>query len=107
MIMVYGMSDVAGLMVLEKARSSFLGNGFGQPREFSEEMANRVDNSIKSILDERYLIVKEKLSKYKEAIEIMTKELLDIAIATNPKLKRLKREDLIDYYESDPERTLD
>jgi hypothetical protein len=35
------------------------------------------------------------------------KKLLDIAIAMNPKLKRLKREDLIDYYESDPERTYD
>jgi hypothetical protein len=35
---------------------------------------------------------------------LKTKELLDIAIATNPKLKR---EDLIKYYESDPERTFD
>jgi len=35
---------------------------------------------------------------------LKTKELLDIAIATNP---QLKREDLIEYYESDPERTFD
>jgi hypothetical protein len=35
---------------------------------------------------------------------LKTKELLDTAIATNP---QLKREDLIEYYESDPERTFD
>jgi hypothetical protein len=35
---------------------------------------------------------------------LKTKELLDIAIAMNP---QLKREDLIEYYESDPERTYD
>ena len=72
MVQVYGMSDVAGLMVLEKQRSSFLGGGMGgQAREYSEKMAEDMDRFIKVSLDERYVAVKERLEEYRDAIEKM------------------------------------
>ncbi len=71
MVQVYGMSDVAGLMVLEKQRSSFLGGGMPQAREYSDKMAEDMDTYIKSTLAEHYIAVKERLEEYRGAIEEM------------------------------------
>ncbi|MDX1296412.1 MAG: cell division protein FtsH, partial [Sulfurimonadaceae bacterium] len=71
MVQVYGMSDVAGLMVLEKQRSSFLGGGMQSAREYSDKMAEEMDVYIKSTLDEHYDAVKARLEEYRGAIEDM------------------------------------
>jgi cell division protease FtsH len=71
MVQVYGMSDVAGLMVLEKQRNSFLGGGMQSAREYSEKMAEDMDAYIKSALDEHYAGVKARLEEYRDAIEKM------------------------------------
>jgi cell division protease FtsH len=64
---IYGMSDIAGLMVLEKQRNTFL-NG-GTTKDYSDNMAEKLDEHIKSMLQERYVIVKERLEEYRECIE--------------------------------------
>jgi len=71
MVQTYGMSDIAGLMVLEKSRQSFLGGG-GQPaREYSDKMAEDMDNFIKTSLQEHYEEVVARLEEYRGAIENM------------------------------------
>lgn len=69
MVQMYGMSDVAGLMVLERQRSTFLGGGMTQAKEYSEKMAEEMDSFIKTTLAERYVVVKGRLEEYKDAIE--------------------------------------
>ncbi|MDD5052811.1 MAG: ATP-dependent zinc metalloprotease FtsH [Sulfuricurvum sp.] len=69
MVQMYGMSDVAGLMVLEKQRSSFLNGGMTQAREYSDKMAEDMDTFIKNSLAERYNDVKARLEEYRVAIE--------------------------------------
>jgi cell division protease FtsH len=71
MVQMYGMSDVAGLMVLERQRSTFLGGGMTQAKEYSEKMAEGMDSYIKSTLNERYEEVKIRLEEYRDAIEKM------------------------------------
>ena len=46
MVSIYGMSDVAGLMVLEKQRNTFL-NG-GTTKDYSEKMAEKLDEHLYS-----------------------------------------------------------
>ena len=75
MVQVYGMSDIAGLMVLEKQRQSFLGGGMGQAREYSDKMAEDMDQYIKVTLEERYNTVVARLEEYRGAIEKMVEEL--------------------------------
>ncbi len=72
MVQTYGMSDIAGLMVLEKSRQLFLSGG-GQPaaREYSERMAEEMDEYIKKSLDEHYQTVLNRLEEYRGAIEDM------------------------------------
>jgi len=78
MVQFYGMSDVAGLMVLEKQRQSFLGQGTAQaPREFSEKISEEMDEFIKQSLNEHYEMVKKNLTLYSGAIESMVALLYD------------------------------
>ncbi|MDA7818161.1 ATP-dependent zinc metalloprotease FtsH [Sulfurimonas sp.] len=73
MVQTYGMSDVAGLMVLEKSRQSFLGAGGPSTREYSDKMAEDMDTFIKTSLQERYEAVLSRLEEYRDAIEDMVK----------------------------------
>ncbi len=71
MVQTYGMSDIAGLMVLEKSRQSFLGAGGTATREYSDKMAENMDEFIKSSLEDHYKAVVARLEEYKDAIEDM------------------------------------
>jgi cell division protease FtsH len=73
MVELYGMSEVAGLMVLAKRRNTFL-NG-GVEKEYSEKMAEELDEYVKSMLSQRYDTVLQTLRDYAPAIETMVKEL--------------------------------
>jgi cell division protease FtsH len=76
MVGIYGMSDIAGLMVLEKHQSTFLQGGTTS-KGYSDKMAEDVDSYIKALLNERYEIVKQRLEKYSGAIENMVKALYE------------------------------
>ncbi len=88
MIMVYGMSDVAGLMVLSRSQSSFLGGGQIN-NDFSEQMSQDIDASIKATLSERYEYVKKTLKEYDGAIENMTAILLDVEVIEGDKVQEI------------------
>jgi len=88
MITVYGMSDVAGLMVLSRTQSSFLGGGMVS-NDYSEKMAQDIDASIKATLTERYEFVKETLREYNGAIENMTAVLLDVEVIEGAKVQEI------------------
>jgi len=77
MVQVYGMTEVAGLMVLEKQRSSFLGGGMGSAREYSEKMAENMDEHIKVTLEAHYQDVMASLNTYSGAIETMVASLYE------------------------------
>jgi cell division protease FtsH len=92
MITKYGMSDVAGLMVLEQhTGGAFLGGG-QSVKDYSEKMAEAIDEKIKSVLDERYSYVKDTLKEYAEAIEAMTKELLEKEVIEGKKVREIIEE---------------
>jgi len=88
MISVYGMTDVAGLMVLSRSSNSFLGGG-AVSTDYSEKMAEEMDNFIKSTLRERYEFVKTTLSEYSQAIENMTAVLLDVEVIEGKKVRSI------------------
>ena len=88
MITVYGMSDVAGLMVLSRSQSSFLGGGMVS-NDYSEKMAQEIDTSIKATLTERYEFVKKTLKEYAGAIEKMSAVLLDIEVIEGAKVQEI------------------
>lgn len=91
MVMMYGMSDVAGLMVLEKQTNRFLGGGLKE-RDYSEKMQEKVDEFVKEMLQKRYEIVKNKLKEYAPVIEKMVKELFEKEVIEGQKVRELIKE---------------
>ncbi len=80
MIGIYGMTDVAGLMVLEKQRSTFL-QGATQ-KEYSSKMAEDADVYTKDFLQERYESVVKDMNTYNGAIENMVEALYETETLT-------------------------
>jgi cell division protease FtsH len=95
MITVYGMSDVAGLMVLKRSQNSFIGGGMVST-DYSEKMAEEIDAHIKGTLNERYAFVKKTLNEYHQAIENMAGVLLDVEVIEGKKVR-----EIIDTYEKE------
>ncbi len=92
MISIYGMSDVAGLAVLEqKQGGAFLGGG-QTIKDYSEETAQKIDKSIKETLDEHYIHVKNTLKEYKGAIEKMAQVLLEVEVIEGKKVREIIKE---------------
>ena len=91
MISVYGMTDVAGLMVLSRSQNSFLGAG-AVSTDYSDKMAEEMDNYIRSTLNERYSFVIETLETYRGAIENMTEELLSTEVIEGKTVRRIIEE---------------
>lgn len=91
MISVYGMSDVAGLMVLKRSENSFLGGGMAST-DYSDKMSQDIDAHIKSTLSERYAYVKKTLNEYHQAIENMTAVLLDVEVIEGKKVRSIIEE---------------
>jgi len=92
MIAVYGMSEVAGLMVLETQQGGMFLGGGQRVKDYSEVMAERIDETIKSMLAEHYIHVKTTLNDYRDAIEEMTKVLLDIEVIEGKKVREIIKE---------------
>ena len=92
MIMRYGMSDVAGLMVLESSQNVFLGGG-QSVKDYSEKTAEAIDKAVRDLLDERYDHVKKTLRDYAGAIENMAEVLLNVEVIEGDKV----REVIADY----------
>ena len=87
MVSMYGMSEVAGLMVLSRQNNAFLGGS--SVNEYSEKMAEELDAYIKKMLDERYKIVLNRLEEYKECIERIVEALREKETIDGEQLRKI------------------
>ena len=90
---MYGMSDIAGLMVLEKQRNTFLTGG-QTVKDYSDKTAEALDEYVKKTLDDRYQGVKKTLQTYNGAIETMVDALYEQETIEGSKVR-----DIIKDYE--------
>lgn len=88
MISMYGMSEIAGLMVLEKQRNTFL-NGGQTIKDYSDKMAESLDDYVKNTLNERYEGVVSTLQTYKGAIETMVGALYEQETIEGAKVREI------------------
>ncbi|WP_086255866.1 ATP-dependent zinc metalloprotease FtsH [Campylobacter vicugnae] len=91
MVSMYGMTDVAGLMVLEKQRNVFL-NGGQTLKDYSDDMAQKLDEFVKNFLNERYEAVLSTLELYRGAIEKMVESLYEEETIEGDKVRAIIKE---------------
>lgn len=76
MVMEYGMSDAIGPMSFGNGNDEvFMGRDFGRSRDFSEEVASKIDEEIKALIDEAYQrtekILRENVDKLHSVAEAL------------------------------------
>lgn len=78
MVMEYGMSDNIGTITYGTDQNEvFLGRDLGRGRNFSEEIAGRIDNEIKGFIDEAYNRAEKLLNDNIEKLHAVSAALLE------------------------------
>lgn len=77
MVVEFGMSDEIGPVFLGGQTEVFIAKDWGHQRNFSEEVAARVDKEIRRILEEQYDRAKTVLTEHREAMERIVKALIE------------------------------
>ena len=77
MITEYGMSETIGPITLgRKEHEIFLGRDISQERDYSEEVANKIDKEVKKIIEIAYTRAKDILTKNKSKLKKIARNLI-------------------------------
>jgi cell division protease FtsH len=78
MVMRYGMSDELGpILYGDESHEVFLGNDIGHSRNYSEEVAMKIDAEVKRIIDHAYSEAKRILAENEDALHRTAKLLME------------------------------
>ncbi len=95
MVTQLGMSEVIGLVKLGNKREEiFLGRDISEDRNYSEEVAYKIDQEVKAIIDECYENAKEILTARRELMDKIAGVLLEREIIDAEEFDRLMNEDI-------------
>lgn len=91
MAMEYGMSRLGRVNYRESGRSPFLGGtgGDGMMRDYSEQTAREIDDEVKFIINDMLERSKRILTERSDALESVTRKLLEIEVMDSDELRRL------------------
>lgn len=76
MVTQFGMSEEIGTIYLGSDQEVFVGMEFGQSREYSEEVAARIDREVSKMLEAAYERAKNILRENKDRLDMLVKALL-------------------------------
>jgi len=90
MVTEYGMSDKLGPMTFgQKEELVFLGREIGEQRDYSEAVAQEIDNEVRSLIEEAHKRAKEVLTNYKDKLEAIARRLIEVETIEAPELEAL------------------
>jgi len=78
MVTKYGMSDKLGPNALEGHGGRLIGGGYSEDRGYSNEVARAIDDEVAAIIEEGKRRAKEVLTKYRPALEAISKKLAEV-----------------------------
>ena len=78
MVTQLGMSNDLGPRVYgQKQEMVFLGREISEQRDYSDAIAEKIDEEVRQIIDEQYSQATEILSTHREQLDLIARELLD------------------------------
>jgi cell division protease FtsH len=77
MVTQYGMSDLGPLALGENESQPFLGRDFGHVKDYSDDVASRIDAEVHRLVDEAHDEAHEILTKYRDKLELMVERLIE------------------------------
>ena len=94
MVTRYGMSEKIGTIYLDSEQEVFVGNTFGQSREYSEEVAAAIDREVSDLLRSCYEMAMNTLSEHRDKLEALAQLLIE--------RETLSREEFMAFIEDKP-----
>ncbi len=85
----YGMSDALGPVYLAGDQEVFIGKSWGQQRNYSEDVAARVDTEVRRIMEEESARATKVLSENREAVERIAAALIEREQLTSEEFVKL------------------
>ncbi|MCA9807048.1 MAG: ATP-dependent zinc metalloprotease FtsH, partial [Cyanobacteria bacterium HKST-UBA06] len=78
MVTQYGMSEDLGLRVYgQKQEMVFLGREISEQRDYSDAIAEKIDEEVRQIIDEQYTRATEILTGYRKKLDLIARHLLE------------------------------
>ena len=115
MVTEYGMSSLGPVQFEHRSESVFLGRDYNQTKNFSDQVALRIDEEVKKIIDECYKRSQKILKDYKKLVEIiadtlytketLTKEEIYDIVEANSDLKVNREEDKFEETKDSKDKT--
>jgi cell division protease FtsH len=79
MVTQYGMSDDLGPRVYgQKQEMVFLGREISEQRDYSDAIAEKIDDEVRQIIDGQYEIAQKTLTEYRETLNLIAQKLLEV-----------------------------
>ncbi len=90
MITRLGMSDKLGPMVYgQKEELIFLGREISEQRDYSEEVAEQIDNEVRKMVNESYIKSKEILKQHRDKLDAVAARLLEVETISKEEFERI------------------
>ncbi len=88
MVQKFGMSEKLGLIKYgESNELQYLGYGYGEQRDYSDETAKLIDEEVRNIVRDSYKEAVELLRKYRKELDKLTSLLLEKEVVDRANLK--------------------
>ena len=89
MVTEYGMSELGPIQLEEPSSSVFLGRDYNKAQNFSSEIAFRIDEEIRKIIDKQYKIAEKIIKDNKDLLDLIANALLDQETLTKEEIEFL------------------
>jgi cell division protease FtsH len=90
MVTSYGMSKKLGPLTFgDREEMVFLGREIAEQRNYSEEIAEEIDQEVRRIIDVAYNRAKEILVSYREKLDLLAERLIEVETIERPELEAL------------------
>ena len=90
MVTRLGMSDAMGPMVYgQKEELIFLGREISEQRDYSEAIAQKIDQEVRNLVDEAYKLSKNLLTSYRAQLDAVAKKLLEAETITREEFEAI------------------
>jgi cell division protease FtsH len=90
MVTRLGMSSEMGLMTYgQKEELIFLGREISEQRDYSEEVAQRIDAEVRKMVDDAYKLTRKLLTKYRDRLDAVAQKLLEVETLTREEFEAI------------------
>jgi cell division protease FtsH len=77
MVMQFGMSHLGPLALGETEGQPFLGRDFGHVKDYSDDVASKIDGEVRRLVEEAHDEAREICTKYRDKLDLMVERLLE------------------------------